>query len=39
MGFSLGTDIDHMCLSALIEMGQAALVVFMHGIIRFRVHG
>jgi hypothetical protein len=38
MRFSLGADIHHMRLPALIEMGQAAVVVFMQGMIRFRVH-
>ena len=39
MRFALGADIDHVRLPALIEMGQATVVVFMQGMIRFRVHG
>jgi hypothetical protein len=39
MRFSLGANIYHMRLPALIEMGQAAVVVFVQGLIGFRVHG
>jgi hypothetical protein len=39
MRLSLGADIDHMCLPALIEMGQATVVIFMLRMVRFRVHG
>jgi hypothetical protein len=38
MRLSLGADIDHMRLATLIEMGEAAVVVVLHGMIRFLVH-